>query len=111
MSLFERAEFCDHFDVGYMMLTLDSSIASSRKRKFAEYLTVAPDPESAATINFHDADALFPNAVDFWPALDTESLQYVCALMPFYFRDERVASCLVLPIHDAYRTLQKPVIH
>lgn len=73
----DRADFCDHFDMIYLMLTIPSAIVTSRKRKLRELYHVATEPNGLPNFDFTNPDAPPTTQVEAQFLVGSDILQYV----------------------------------
>lgn len=77
IPLYDCAEFCDHSDTVFGVLTISSSILSTRKRKFSQFFAAAAAPDSLPSHEFANPNAPKANPNDLKSYDHSDLLQYV----------------------------------
>ena len=86
MPLHDCAEFCDHSDTDFGVLTIFSSILSTRKRKFSQFFAAAAAPDSLPSHEHANPHAPKAHPTDLKSYDHTDLLQYVADRVEIIFR-------------------------
>lgn len=77
IPLRDCAEFCDRSDTDFGVLTISSSILSTRKRKFSQFFAAAAAPDALPSHEFANPNAPKANPNDLKSYDHSDLLQYV----------------------------------
>jgi chromatin modification-related protein VID21 len=80
ITLRDRAQLSDHFDMRFEVLTTCSAIVRSRKRKLRELFAIATEVDGIPNFDFSDPDALPTTETESKFLAECDISQYVCLL-------------------------------
>lgn len=95
---FDRGFFSDHFDIYDLVLTICSSIVTSRKRKLRELFAVATEIEGIPNHDFKDPDASPTTPAESQFLIEADILQYVQTFSPAIFTRLRAFPVAFAPV-------------
>lgn len=91
----DRKKKSDHFYTEFVVLTIFSSILSTRKRKFSQFFAAAAAPDALPNHELTNPNAPNANPNDFQTYDHSNVLQYVTSCVADCLCDRRVASLFV----------------